>query len=178
MSPNNAVPIDARREEFRKYLDKEGILESISKAFVALYEEPDKPTDPLLFVRNNLAGSEMQDMILQLENSTKENEQLKSKVSTLEKNKAALEKAFVDYKMEEEVTDANDEKKDEIQGSPKQVDEVKVSNESPMETVLVSAEKSTMSPSSETPPVVKETKISEEVTLPTALEVPEEPKTS
>ena len=47
-----------------------------------------------------------------------------------------------------------------------------------METVLVSAEKSTMSPSSETPPVVKETKISEEVTLPTALEVPEEPKTS
>ena len=31
MSPNNAVPIDARREEFRKYLDKEGILESISK---------------------------------------------------------------------------------------------------------------------------------------------------
>ena len=66
----------------------------------------------------------------------------------------------------------------EIPGSPKQVDEVKVSNESPRETVLVSAEKSTMSPSSETPPVVKETKISEEVTLPTALEVPEEPKTS
>ena len=31
MSPNNAVPIDARREDFRKYLDKEGILESISK---------------------------------------------------------------------------------------------------------------------------------------------------
>ena len=58
----------------------------------------------------------MQNMILQLENLTKENEQLKSKVSTLEKNKAALEKAFVDYKMEEEVTDANDEKKDEIQG--------------------------------------------------------------
>ena len=88
----------------------------ISKAFVALYEEPDKPMDALLFVRNNLAGSEMQNMILQLENLTKENEQLKSKVSTLEKNKAALEKAFVDYKMEEDVTDANDEKKDEIQG--------------------------------------------------------------
>ena len=31
MSPNNAVPIEARREDFRKYLDKEGILESISK---------------------------------------------------------------------------------------------------------------------------------------------------
>ena len=73
--------------------------------------------DALLFVRNNLAGSEMQNMILQLENLTKENEQLKTKVSMLEKNKAALEKAFVDYKMEEVVTDANDEKKDEIQGN-------------------------------------------------------------
>ena len=117
MSPNNAVPIEARREDFRKYLDKEGILGSISKALVALYEEPDKPMDALLFVRNNLAGSEMQNMISQLENLTKENEQLKTKVSTLEKNKAALEKAFVDYKVEEEVTDANDEKKDEIQGN-------------------------------------------------------------
>ena len=74
--------------------------------------------DALLFVRNNLAGSEMQNMLSQLENLTKENEQLKTKVSTLEKNKNALEKAFVDYKMEEEeVTDANDEKKDEIQGN-------------------------------------------------------------
>ena len=73
--------------------------------------------DALLFVRNNLAGSEMQNMISQLEKLTKENEQLKTKVSTLEKNKAVLEKAFVDYKVEEEVTDANDEKKDEIQGN-------------------------------------------------------------
>ena len=60
--------------------------------------------DALLFVRNNLAESEMQNMMSQLENLTKENEQLKTKVSTLEKNKAALEKAFFDYKMEEEVT--------------------------------------------------------------------------
>ena len=68
----------------------------------------------------------------------------------------------------------------EISGLPKQVDEVKVSNETPQDTVLVSAEKSTTSPTkeAETPPVVKETKISKEVTLPTVLEVPEEPKTS
>ena len=74
----------------------------------------------------------------------------------------------------------------EITGSPKQVDEVEVFNETPQKTVLESAEESETSPMkeassnvpSETPPVVKETKISEEVTLPTALEVPEEPKTS
>ena len=65
---------------------------------------------------------------------------------------------------------------------PKQVDGVEAANETPQDTVLVSAEKSTTSPTKETshdvlaktPPVVKETKISEEVTLPTA----EENKTS
>ena len=73
----------------------------------------------------------------------------------------------------------------EIPGLPKQVDEAKVSNETPQDTVLVSAEESTTSPMKETsdvpvetPPVVKETKNSEEVTLPNALEVPEEPKNS
>ena len=74
----------------------------------------------------------------------------------------------------------------EIPGSPKQVDEVKVTNETPQDTVLVSAEGSTTSPTkeassdvaAETPLVVKETRIPEEGTLPTALEVPEEPKTS
>ena len=61
-----------------------------------------------------------------------------------------------------------------------------MSNETPQDTVLVSAEESTTSPMKETssdvlaktPPVVKESKNSEEVTLPTALEVPEESKTS
>jgi len=71
----------------------------------------------------------------------------------------------------------------EIPVPTKQVDEVKVSNETPQVTVLVSAEGSTTKEASsdgpaENPPVVKETKNSEEVTRPIALEVPEEPKTS
>merc|ERR1712193_502329 len=86
----NTVQIDARREEFRKYLEKEGILESLTKVLVTLYEEPDKPSDALSFVRNNFAASEMQIMRSQVENLTKENEQLKTKVTTLETDKAAL----------------------------------------------------------------------------------------
>merc|ERR1719340_402865 len=88
----NTVQIDARREEFRKYLEKEGILESLTKVLVALYEEPDKPSDALSFVRNNFASSEMQTMRSQVENLTKENEQLKPKITTLETDKTALEK--------------------------------------------------------------------------------------
>merc|ERR1712212_1190696 len=88
----NTVQIDARREEFRKYLEKEGILESLTKVLVALYEEPDKPLDALSFVRNNFASGEMQTMRAQVDNLTKENEQLKTKVSTLETDRTALEK--------------------------------------------------------------------------------------
>merc|ERR1712241_1385432 len=77
----NTVQIDARREEFRKYLEKEGILESLTKVLVALYEEPDKPLDALSFVRDNFA---------------KENEQLKTKISALEAGKTALEKKISD----------------------------------------------------------------------------------
>ena len=34
MSSKNTAQIDAKREEFRKYLEKEGVLESLTKALV------------------------------------------------------------------------------------------------------------------------------------------------
>merc|ERR1711997_513508 len=83
--------IDTKREEFRKYLEKEGVLESLTKALVALYEEPDKPSDALAFVRNNFAATELHSLKAQMENLTQENEQLKSMVASLEKDKAELQ---------------------------------------------------------------------------------------
>jgi outer membrane murein-binding lipoprotein Lpp len=100
-----------------------------------LYEEPDKPSDALSFVRNIFAASEMQTMRAQVENLTRENEQLKTKVSTLETDKADLEKKIV--KMEEVSAAAKDEKKDESPASPKQVDEGDVSNETPQVLVQI-----------------------------------------
>ena len=35
MSTKNTGQIDAKREEFRKYLEKEGVLESLTKALVS-----------------------------------------------------------------------------------------------------------------------------------------------
>jgi len=86
-----AKNIDTKREEFRKYLEKEGVLESLTKALVALYEEPDKPSDALAFVRNNFAATELHSLKAQMENLTQENEQLKSMVASLEKDKAELQ---------------------------------------------------------------------------------------
>ena len=74
---------------------------------------------------------------------TKENEQLKIKVSTLlETDKAVLEKKIL--KMEEVAAAAakDSEKKDKSPASQKQIDEGDVSNETPQESVSVSAEES------------------------------------
>ncbi|CAH1401986.1 unnamed protein product [Nezara viridula] len=47
-------PIDSKREEFRKYLERAGVMDALTKVLVMLYEEPDKPEDALEFVRTNL----------------------------------------------------------------------------------------------------------------------------
>ena len=80
--------IKTKREKFREYLGKEGILESLTKALVALYEEPYKPTDALAFVRNKFA---LYSMKVQIENLTQENEQLRTKVTSLKKEKAEIQ---------------------------------------------------------------------------------------
>lgn len=39
--------INQKKEEFRKYLEKNGVVDSITKVLVSLYEEPERPSDPL-----------------------------------------------------------------------------------------------------------------------------------
>lgn len=40
-------PSEGKREEFRKYLEKNGVLDALTKVLVNLYEEVDKPKDAL-----------------------------------------------------------------------------------------------------------------------------------
>jgi hypothetical protein len=47
-------PADSKREEFRKYLEKSGVLDALTKTLVTLYEESDKPNDALDFLKKNL----------------------------------------------------------------------------------------------------------------------------
>ena len=35
---------DARKEEFRRYLERSGVIDALTKVLVGLYEEPEKPT--------------------------------------------------------------------------------------------------------------------------------------
>lgn len=34
---------EQKKEEFRKYLDKAGVVDQLTKVLVGLYEEPEKP---------------------------------------------------------------------------------------------------------------------------------------
>ncbi|KAF0306339.1 c-Myc-binding protein [Amphibalanus amphitrite] len=48
---------DSKREEFRKYLEKNGVMDVLTRCLVSLYEEPEKPADALQYVRNTLGAA-------------------------------------------------------------------------------------------------------------------------
>jgi hypothetical protein len=39
--------VDQKKEDFRKYLEKNGIIDALTKVLVGLYEEPEKPENPV-----------------------------------------------------------------------------------------------------------------------------------
>merc|ERR1711893_71080 len=55
---------DSKREEFRKYLEKAGVLDTLTKVLVVLYEEPEKPNNALDFLKQhlNVSGPESADV--------------------------------------------------------------------------------------------------------------------
>ena len=175
---SKTVQIDARREEFRKYLEKEGILESLTKVLINLYEEPEKPSDALAFTRNIFAASELQAMRAQVDTLTKENEQLKAKVSILDQDKAVLQKKIDDM---EEASTTKEEKNEEIIAPPKPIDQGETPNEKPQENTESTEEAPATSPIKEastdvpveTEPVTDKTKSTDEVTAPAAPVIPE-----
>merc|ERR1719278_526885 len=80
---------DAKKDESRKYLEKAGVLELLTKSLVSLYEEPEKPNDALSYLKNSVGGSPTdKETIAKLR---EENELLKGKVKELEASQAALE---------------------------------------------------------------------------------------
>ncbi|KAI9183106.1 hypothetical protein H9P43_004023 [Blastocladiella emersonii ATCC 22665] len=47
---------DTKKEDFRKYLERYGIVDALTKVLVGLYEQPDKPDNPLEYIKHFLAG--------------------------------------------------------------------------------------------------------------------------
>ncbi|KAJ3266798.1 hypothetical protein HDU77_010179 [Chytriomyces hyalinus] len=72
--------VDQKKEDFRKYLEKNGIIDALTKVLVGLYEEPEKPESPIEFIKQFLGGPGDVD----LEALKHENEELKKRVDELQ----------------------------------------------------------------------------------------------
>ncbi|KAK8768078.1 c-Myc-binding protein [Amblyomma americanum] len=46
--------VDSKKEEFRKYLERTGVLEKLTRALVGLYEEQERPEDAVAYVTAHL----------------------------------------------------------------------------------------------------------------------------
>lgn len=86
-TPQAYKPSEAKREEFRKYLEKAGIMDALTKVLVSLYEEVDKPEDALSYIIDQLslqAGLETHKMLnAKLEESNAQCKALEEELSTL-----------------------------------------------------------------------------------------------
>ncbi|XP_017771452.1 PREDICTED: C-Myc-binding protein homolog [Nicrophorus vespilloides] len=83
-------PNECKREEFRRYLEKTGVMDALTKVLVLLYEETDKPDDALLFIQNTLAKQTGNETLDELKAQIAE---LQEKITMLEEEK---EKGHVD----------------------------------------------------------------------------------
>lgn len=59
--------IELKRTEFRHYLEKSGVMDALSRALIKLYDEPNKPDDPVAFVRQHFIGHD--DDLLTVQNT-------------------------------------------------------------------------------------------------------------
>lgn len=87
---------ESKREEYRKYLEKSGVLDALTKVLVGLYEEPEKPNNALDFLKQHLGASgpdtadvealklEVTELRQKVEQLQDQNNELKSKLQQYE----------------------------------------------------------------------------------------------
>mmetsp|Transcript_11185 Transcript_11185/g.38881 ORF Transcript_11185/g.38881 Transcript_11185/m.38881 type:complete len:100 (+) Transcript_11185:99-398(+) len=80
---------ESKKESFRKYLENAGVIDSLTKVLVALYEEPEKPQQALEFLMNALGGKTPADF----EAVVAEKEALATRVSELEEELLSIKSA-------------------------------------------------------------------------------------
>ncbi|XP_065772083.1 C-Myc-binding protein isoform X1 [Muntiacus reevesi] len=101
---------DSKREQFRRYLEKSGVLDTLTKVLVALYEEPEKPNSALDFLKHHLGAAtpenpeiellrlELAEMKEKYEAIVEENKKLKTKKKVFSKLTVERKKIPLLYK--------------------------------------------------------------------------------
>ena len=72
---------EQKKEEFRKFLEKTGVIDQLTKVLVGLYEEPEKPQNAVEFIKRSLGAPQDNDT----DQLKADNEELKRMVADLQK---------------------------------------------------------------------------------------------
>ncbi|OMJ88280.1 hypothetical protein SteCoe_9778 [Stentor coeruleus] len=80
---------DSKKEEFRKYLEKSGVIDQLTRVLVGLYEEPEKPSNAIDFVKRYLGSPADIDV-----------ETLRSEYEAIKERNAYLEREVAELKEE------------------------------------------------------------------------------
>ena len=79
---------ETKKEAHRVYLEENGVIDKLRKVLVDLYEEPNKPENPIDFIKKYLGTSTNADVdSLKIHHSQlkDENEKLKSRLATVKR---------------------------------------------------------------------------------------------
>ncbi|CDW82908.1 UNKNOWN [Stylonychia lemnae] len=79
---------EQKKEEFRKYLEKAGVVDQLTKVLVGLYEEPEKPSNAIEFIKKCLGAPSDTDV----DQLKADNEELRRQKQELEKKIEALQR--------------------------------------------------------------------------------------
>lgn len=83
---------ESKKEEFRKYLERSGVIDALTKVLVALYEEPEKPANALDFIKQYLGAptsGDVETMKAEKDELVKKNEEQKKELEVLPTRPAA-----------------------------------------------------------------------------------------
>merc|ERR1711935_966289 len=92
LNQNNMASVqttEAKKEEFRKYLERAGVIDQLTKVLVGLYEEPEKPGNAIEFIKKYLGAPSDTDV-----------EALKAENDGLKKERLDLEKRIEQLRIE------------------------------------------------------------------------------
>ncbi|KAL2917176.1 hypothetical protein HK105_203240 [Polyrhizophydium stewartii] len=74
------VAVDQKKDDFRKYLERNGVIDALTKVLVGLFEEPEKPESPIDHIKMLLGGPSDVDT----DALRRENDDLRRKVDELQ----------------------------------------------------------------------------------------------
>ena len=89
---------DQKKEEYKKYLEKTGVIDQLTKVLVGLYEEPEKPSNAVDFIKKCLGAPSDTDVDI----LKQDNEELKRQRSEIHKRIEALQRELESEKAKQQ----------------------------------------------------------------------------